>query len=88
MNKTVFAITENSNKHILDLSLENITNQISSIDFFKVNRQFILRKSSIKELKSEANNRLSVKTVFDSANSIPIIISRKNTPLFRKWFNS
>ena len=87
-NKTVFAITENMNKHILDLSLEKIINQISSIDFFKVNRQYILKKSSIKELKSEANNRLSLKTIFDSEISTPIIISRKNTPLFRKWFNS
>lgn len=87
-NKTVFAITEDKNKHILDLSLEKIINQVNSMDFFKVNRQYILKKSSIKELKSEVNNRLMVKTVFDSEISTPIIISRKNTPLFRKWFNS
>lgn len=87
-SKTVFAITENSKKYILDLTLEKLTNQISSTDFFKVNRQFILRKSSIKEIKSVANNRLSIKTVFDSEIPTSIIISRKNTPPFRKWFNS
>lgn len=87
-NKTVFAITENRNKHILDISLEKIINQVNSTDFFKANRQYILRKSGIKGLKSEANNRLSVKTVFDPEIPTPIIISRKNTPQFRKWFNS
>lgn len=87
-NKTVFAITETRNKHILDQSLEKISSQVSSTDFIKANRQYILRKSGIKRWKRESNNRLSMETVFDSEIPTPIIISRKNTPLFRKWFNS
>ena len=87
-NNTVFALTKNRNKYILDLSLEKITEKVSLTDFYRVNRQFILRKSSIKEIKSRPNNRLSIESDFYSEIPIPIIISRKNTPQFRKWFNS
>lgn len=87
-NKIVFAITGKNSKHTLDLTLEAIDKQVNSNDFFRVNRQFILRKTSIKELKSEANNRLSIKTALDLEIPTPIIVSRKNTPSFRKWFNS
>jgi ABC-type multidrug transport system fused ATPase/permease subunit len=85
-NKTVFALTQDKNKYILDFSLEKITEKVSLADFHRVNRQFILKKSSIKGIKSLPNNRLSIDPVFSS--DTPIIISRKNTPQFRKWFNS
>lgn len=87
-NKTVFAFTENRNRHILDISLGKIINQVSSTEFYRANRQYIIRKSGIKGLKSEPNNRLSIETDFDTEIPIPIIISRKNTPQFRKWFNA
>ncbi len=87
-NKTVFALTRNKNKFVLDLSLEKIIKKLSSTDFYRVNRQFILRKSCIKEIKSKPNNRLFIETDFYSEITSPIIISRKNTPQFRKWFNS
>ncbi len=87
-DKTVYALTENRNKHILDTSLEVLINQVCPSDFFRVNRQCIIRKSCIKELKSEPNNRLSIITILNSDVTKPIIVSRKNTPKFRKWFNS
>jgi hypothetical protein len=87
-NKTVFAFTENSNKHILDISLEEIIYQVNSTEFYRANRQYIIRKSGIKGLKSEPNNRLLIETVFNSDIPNPIIVSRKNTPQFRKWFNT
>ncbi|WP_321296207.1 LytTR family DNA-binding domain-containing protein [Marinifilum fragile] len=86
-NKTVFAITENKDKHILDLSLEKIIDEVNSLDFFKANRQYIVRKSSIKEINKEPNNRLSIITECESLIPESIIISRKNTPTFRKWFH-
>ena len=87
-DKMVYAVTENRTKHILDTSLDILFNQVSSTDFSRVNRQYIIRKSCIKELKSEPNNRLSIKTVLNSDIPMPIIISRKNTPQFRKWLNT
>lgn len=87
-NKTVFALTENSNTHILDISLEEIICQVNSSEFYRANRQYIIRKSGIKGLKSEPNNRLLIETVFNSDIPTPIIVSRKNTPQFRKWFNT
>lgn len=86
-NKAVYALTEDGNKYILDLSLEKITEMVSKTEFYRVNRQFIIRKTSIQQVKSLPNNRLSVETDFYNEIPLPIIISRNNTPQFRKWFN-
>lgn len=87
-NKAVYAFSRDRNKYILDLSLEKISEEISDTDFYRANRQFIIRKTSIKEVKSLANNRLSLETDFSSQIPVPIIVSRNNTPQFRKWFNA
>ncbi len=87
-SKLVYAITDKMNSYILDLSLEKIFKLLNGREFFKANRQIILRKSSVKEIVSLPNNRLKVVTTELPEISFPIIISRRNTPSFRKWFNS
>ena len=86
-NKMVFVLTHNRDKYILDMSLGEVVAQLDPAAFFRANRKYIIRKSAIKTIKSELNNRLSIETVCDPDIPIPITISRNNTPRFRKWFN-
>ena len=51
-SKLVYAITDKMKSIIIDLSLEKIFRLLNERDFFKANRQIILRKSSVKEIVS------------------------------------
>ena len=75
---------ENKNKrHIIDGTLDKIQNEISSEDFYRVNRQFIVQKSAIEDIDFYFNGRLVV-------NILPkpdekIIVSKAKATDFKNW---
>ena len=82
--RTVYLITTQKKKYILDYKLESLENVLNSAVFFRVNRTFILNISDIKDVLVYSNSRLKItSSVF---NEKEIIVSRDKVSSFKLWF--
>jgi two-component system LytT family response regulator len=69
----------------LEFTLDELAAKLNPADFFRANRQFIISKSSVKEVDYWFNNRLSINLKI----AVPekILISRTRVTEFRDWFD-
>ncbi|GAA4276545.1 LytR/AlgR family response regulator transcription factor [Aquimarina mytili] len=80
-------ILDNTNKtYIINTSLDKLEQRLSSIQFFRVNRKFILHHSAVVAFNKIENKKLLVLT--SPENNLPeeLFISRLKAPKFKKWF--
>ena len=82
-NLGTYACINKNKRHIIEGTLDKIQNEISSEDFYRVNRQFIVQKSAIEDIDFYFNGRLVV-------NILPkpdekIIVSKAKATDFKNW---
>lgn len=82
--KTVYLVSLNGCKYVMDYSLDKLESLIDPRYFFRLNRSTIARVDSIKELRSHTNGRLRV---FLSAGpmSQETVVSRTRAINFKEW---
>ncbi len=80
-NKTTYLYT-NDRRYWIDESLEELETILNPEIFFRVNRQFIIKLSSIEKIVSYTNSRLKLEI-----HSIKegIIVSRERVKRFKNW---
>jgi len=81
--RTVFLMTNQQKKYIIEYTLENLIEILDSIAFYRVNRTFIVGYNSIHDLIVYSNSRLkiSLKVTLDKE----VIVSREKVSDFKKW---
>lgn len=82
-NKIVYLKTRDDKNHILKSSIEEIENTVSPKDFFRISRQIIVSRQSIKKIIIWFNGTLRVDLM--PGDHCNIIISKLRVPLFRQW---
>lgn len=84
-NKTVKAFTFTNSHYVVDESLEKLSQQLSPKDFFRINRQYIVSRSAIKDLSVWFSSRLALNLTV----SIPerLFVSRSNISEFKQWLS-
>ena len=82
----VKAVTGEGSSYSLDANLEEIEESLDPANFFRANRQFILRKSAIIKIRQYFNGKLIVDTrpVVDER----IIVSKAKARNFKNWIGS
>lgn len=85
-NKITFAVTKDGKKHVLDLTLGKLEEELDYRLFFRVNRQFILCANSIKSIEPYNNNKLNIKVFPYFEGAIPV--SREKITALKIWLNS
>jgi len=70
-------------EHILEKSLDDIELEVDSSVFFRINRQFIVSYTSIRQVHAWFNGKLKVWLSPDIAEDV--IVSRLKAAEFRKW---
>ncbi len=78
--------TQDNQTYILDKKLEDIENELDPSLFCRVNRQFILSKNAITNLKYHFGGKLLVNVRPPSEERI--VISKAKAPDFKKWMDS
>jgi DNA-binding LytR/AlgR family response regulator len=82
--RTVYLITKEKKKYILDYKLESLESVLNSSEFYRVNRTFIVNISDIKDVLVYSNSRLKITSnVFTEKE---IIVSREKVSAFKQWF--
>ena len=78
------AHTHDGKIHFMDQSLDELETQLDPAHFHRVNRQYILSKSAVKDIDQWFNSRLSVNLNLPVKEKI--LISRVKVPEFKNWF--
>jgi len=82
--RTVFIITNENRKFIVDNTLEELAAQLNPEKFFRANRSFIINFDHISDVIVYSTSRLRVK--FPHEFEKEIIISREKVSDFKSWY--
>jgi DNA-binding LytR/AlgR family response regulator len=83
--KTTFCHTTDSRNHILDFTLEQLEALVNPVDFFRVNRKYLVRGESIQDIISYTNSRLRL--VLKDSQDNDVIVARERVQEFRQWLD-
>lgn len=81
--RTVYLVTKENKKYILDYKLEDLSKVLDEKVFFRVNRTFIVNIQSIHDVVVYSNSRLKISTPFKTEKEI--VVSREKVGAFKTW---
>ena len=81
----IFIRTKDNQKFLLEYRIEQLENLLSPIQFYRVNRSFIISLSSVREIHSYFGNRL--KLYLTPTPEKEVIVSRKRVSEFKQWLD-
>jgi DNA-binding LytR/AlgR family response regulator len=82
--RTVYLVTKEKKKFIIDYKLEDLNTMLDATEFFRVNRTFIININTIQDVIVYSSNRLKVTPKVKVEKDI--IVSREKVSAFKKWF--
>lgn len=82
-NKGTYAHTFQGRNYLLDLTLEQLEQEISPEIFFRINRKFYININGIKDIISYTNSRLQLK--LNSYKEEEVIVARERVRDFKLW---
>lgn len=85
-DKLTFIMTWKNSKHILDMTLEELSVKLDPKHYFKISRSFIVHHNAVEKIKFHINNRMLLK-LKPNANK-DVFVSRNNSKAFKTWLNS
>lgn len=84
-NKITFAVTHSSARHVVDLPLDKLCEQLDPDRFFRANRQVLLSINSIGSIEPYFNGKIVVHV--KPSHNDKITISKEKIPSFKLWLN-
>lgn len=83
--RTVYLYTTQNRKFIIDYKLEELEELLDPVQFFRVNRSFIMNINAIEDVVVYSTSRLKITPRLDFDKEI--IVSREKVSAFKDWFN-
>lgn len=85
--KITHLVTTEGKQYIYDRSLDRVFPELPDEMFFRANRQFIVTRNVVREIKTAANGK--IKVYLNTTDRFPhrIIVSRLKAAAFREWIN-
>ena len=84
-NKATYVHTVNGKNYLMDLSLEQLEEQLNPLKFYRVSRKFIIHIDAISDIIYYTNSRLQIK--LKNYNEQEIIVSREKVKNFKNWLS-
>ncbi|MCX7550119.1 LytR/AlgR family response regulator transcription factor [Xanthomarina sp. F2636L] len=82
-NKGTYLYTNEGRNYLIDLTLEQLEEELQPEVFFRVNRTFYVNINAIKDMVSYTNSRLQIK--LQSYKEQDIIVARERVKEFKQW---
>lgn len=83
--RTVYLVTNENRKFIIDFKLEELEDMLDPAEFFRLNRSFIVNINAIDDVVVYSNSRLRISPNIDFDKEI--IVSREKVNPFKEWFS-
>jgi two-component system, LytTR family, response regulator LytT len=84
--KIVKAVTFSNTNYIIDDSLDTILQQLPPNDFFRINRQYIVSRTAVKDASIWFSGRLAINLTVNTPERI--YVSRSNCTEFKQWLST
>lgn len=81
----VFIYTHSGKRYMVDYTIEQLENLVSSKQFFRINRKVLVNIECIVKVNSYFNQRLKVNVL--NLNEEASIVSREKVADFKRWLN-
>ena len=81
--KMVRVITLEGKSHAVDMTLEELTEQLDPIQFFRVNRQYIVSRTAVHDISVWFGQKLSLSLVVSTPERI--VVPRARATEFKQW---
>ncbi|MFV8464984.1 LytR/AlgR family response regulator transcription factor [Flavobacterium sp. LB1P62] len=82
-NKGTYIHTFDNRNYLIENTLEFLEQELDPLDFFRINRKFIIPLKAIKEIVMYSNSRLKV--ILPSYKVDEVIVSREKVSEFKTW---
>ena len=82
-NKGTYAYTVEGRNYLLDMTLDQLEDELAPHMFFRISRKFYVNISAIKDMISYTNSRLQIK--LQHYNEQDIIVARERVKSFKNW---
>lgn len=86
-DKYLFLVTREGQGYIIEETITSLEPQLSSADFFRINRKFIIHISSIKEMFKVSRNRVRVILDPEPENHVQVLVTEERAEAFKAWLN-
>ncbi|MFN8256467.1 MAG: LytTR family DNA-binding domain-containing protein [Bacteroidales bacterium] len=80
-----FLVTHANKQYSIDISLDNLLNQLDARQFFRINRQFLVSLKSIANVHIFPKSRLKID--LNPAQKDEIFVTIDKVPEFKKWMD-
>ncbi|MBV6646298.1 MAG: response regulator transcription factor [Cyclobacteriaceae bacterium] len=84
-NKLTFIVTHDGNKYPMDQSLELVDQQLDPKEFFRANRQYLIRFEAIETIHPYFKGRMKLELKPIAEHDI--VVSSDKTPEFKMWLD-
>lgn len=84
-DKATFCVTNDNRNHIIDYTLEQLQEIIDPIEFFRINRKYLVTSKCITDIVIHSNSRL--KLVVRGSSDKDIIVARERVNEFKLWLD-
>lgn len=85
IEKSTFLMAKSGKSYATDLSLDKLESLLSPVDFYRINRQYIVAFSSIKKIQLLSKSR--IKLHLEPSTTDEILVSTARTHDFREWLD-
>jgi two-component system LytT family response regulator len=85
-HKLVCMVDNKNQKFILDQSLADIEKQVDPLQFYRVNRKYLVQLTAIKKIKTYPKSKLQLE--IEPAVNEEVIVSQENVAAFKEWIGS
>ncbi len=83
-DELVYLITMDNKRYVTDYNtMDELEDLVNPLDFFRANRQFIVRLGAVESLKNSPTGKLNVK--LKAPMNAMVDVSREKAPAFRAW---
>ncbi|MEM6516352.1 MAG: LytTR family DNA-binding domain-containing protein [Bacteroidota bacterium] len=81
----IFLVAENGHKSPIEYTIDQLEEILNPIQFFRINRKFMVSVNSVEEIHTYFNSRLLLK--LNPNHEEQIIVSRERTSNFKRWLD-
>jgi len=82
-NKGTYAHTVDGRNYLLDLTLDQLEDELAPHLFYRISRKFYVNINAIKDMISYTNSRLQIK--LNRFNEQEVIVARERVKAFKAW---
>ncbi|WP_020601607.1 LytR/AlgR family response regulator transcription factor [Spirosoma spitsbergense] len=85
-NEVSIVKTADSKSFVLDLTMEQVAERLSSADFFRLNRQFLVNRQAIQRVENDGVGRIVL--YLKPSHAEEVVVSRRRVAEFRQWMQT